>query len=103
MWIRLSVFRRDDVRYAFKVGIGAVLYAMWSFVPATRRFYGHWRGEWGLLSYMLVCSMVGSHVLLLSIVLTFADNRRIEHHRAPAFLRNLPGRCLRYYRMDCSP
>ncbi|KAF2640423.1 hypothetical protein P280DRAFT_470088 [Massarina eburnea CBS 473.64] len=57
MWIKLSVFRRDDVRYAFKVGIGAVLYAMWSFIPDTRKLYGHWRGEWGLLSYMLVCSM----------------------------------------------
>jgi len=58
MWLRLSVFRRDDVKYAFKVGIGAVLYAMWAFVPETRDLYGHWRGEWGLLSYMLVCSMV---------------------------------------------
>ncbi|KAJ4303787.1 hypothetical protein N0V90_002688 [Kalmusia sp. IMI 367209] len=57
LWIRLSVFRQDDIRYAFKVGIGAVLYAMWSFIPATRDYYGHWRGEWGLLSYMLVCSM----------------------------------------------
>ncbi|KAJ4347011.1 uncharacterized protein N0V89_010945 [Didymosphaeria variabile] len=57
LWLRLSVFRQDDIRYAFKVGIGAVLYAMWAFVPATRDFYGHWRGEWGLLSYMLVCSM----------------------------------------------
>jgi hypothetical protein len=58
MWLRLSVFRRDDIKYACKVGIGAVLYAMWAFVPETRELYGHWRGEWGLLSYMLVCSMV---------------------------------------------
>lgn len=58
IWLRFSVFRQDDIRYAFKVGIGAVLYAMWAFVPATRDTYGHWRGEWGLLSYMLVCSMV---------------------------------------------
>lgn len=57
IWLRFSVFRQDDIRYAFKVGIGAVLYAMWAFVPATRDTYGHWRGEWGLLSYMLVCSM----------------------------------------------
>ncbi|KAF1979925.1 hypothetical protein BU23DRAFT_523531 [Bimuria novae-zelandiae CBS 107.79] len=57
VWLKLSVFRREDIRYAFKVGIGAVLYAMWAFIPATRDFYSHWRGEWGLLSYMLVCSM----------------------------------------------
>lgn len=57
IWLALSAFRRDDLKYAVKVGIGAVLYAMWSFIEATRGLYGHWRGEWGLLSYMLVCSM----------------------------------------------
>ncbi|KAF2027879.1 hypothetical protein EK21DRAFT_70963 [Setomelanomma holmii] len=56
-WVALSVFRRDDLKYAVKVGIGAILYAMWSFINGTRELYGHWRGEWGLLSYMLVCSM----------------------------------------------
>lgn len=58
IWIALSVFRRDDLKYAVKVGIGAILYGMWSFIESTRDLYGHWRGEWGLLSYMLVCSMV---------------------------------------------
>jgi hypothetical protein len=58
IWVALSVFRRDDLKYAVKVGIGAILYAMWSFIQPTRQLYGHWRGEWGLLSYMLVCSMV---------------------------------------------
>jgi hypothetical protein len=57
IWTSLAVFRRDDLKYAVKVGIGAVLYAMWSFIHSTRGFYSHWRGEWGLLSYMLVCSM----------------------------------------------
>lgn len=57
IWIALRIFRRDDIKYAAKVGIGSVLYAMWAFIPSTRDFYGHWRGEWGLLSYMLVCSM----------------------------------------------
>ncbi|KAF2195504.1 hypothetical protein K469DRAFT_734121 [Zopfia rhizophila CBS 207.26] len=57
IWRALRFFRRDDIKYAVKVGIGAILYAMWSFFPSTRDTYGHWRGEWGLLSYMLVCSM----------------------------------------------
>ncbi|KAF1848467.1 uncharacterized protein K460DRAFT_393544 [Cucurbitaria berberidis CBS 394.84] len=57
VWVSLAAFRRDDLKYAVKVGIGAVLYAMWSFIEPTRELYGHWRGEWGLLSYMLVCSM----------------------------------------------
>lgn len=45
------------VRFAVKVGIGASLYALFAFIPFTRPFYQHWRGEWGLLSYMLVCAM----------------------------------------------
>ncbi|KIX94328.1 uncharacterized protein Z520_10038 [Fonsecaea multimorphosa CBS 102226] len=52
-----SFLRRDDVRFAIKVGLGAMLYALPSFIPSTRPLYQHWRGEWGLVSYMLVCSM----------------------------------------------
>lgn len=48
---------RDDIRFAIKVGIGATLWAMFAFIPETRPIYAHWRGEWGLLSFMLVCSM----------------------------------------------
>lgn len=57
IWRSLSAFRRDDTKFAIKVGAGAALYALPSFLSATRPFYSHWRGEWGLLSYMLVCSM----------------------------------------------
>ncbi|KAH8589429.1 Fusaric acid resistance protein-like-domain-containing protein [Bisporella sp. PMI_857] len=53
----LRILERDDVRFALKVGTGAALYALFAYIPATRPFYQHWRGEWGLLSYMLVCSM----------------------------------------------
>lgn len=45
------------VRFAIKVGAGAALWAMFAFIPETRPLYAHWRGEWGLLSFMLVCSM----------------------------------------------
>ncbi|KAL3435691.1 WD40-repeat-containing domain protein [Aspergillus tetrazonus] len=57
IWRSLSVFRRDDMKFAIKVGTGAALYACPSFITSTRPIYSHWRGEWGLLSYMLVCSM----------------------------------------------
>ncbi len=30
---------------------------MLAFLPETRDAYQHWRGEWGLLSFMIVCSM----------------------------------------------
>ncbi|KAL4974522.1 transcriptional regulator of RNA polII, SAGA, subunit-domain-containing protein [Aspergillus desertorum] len=61
IWRSLSAFRRDDMKFAIKVGTGAALYAWPSFIASTRPIYSHWRGEWGLLSYMLVCSMtIGS-------------------------------------------
>lgn len=34
-----------------------MLYAMLAFIPETKTIYMHWRGEWGLLSFMIVCSM----------------------------------------------
>ncbi|KAH8434764.1 FUSC family protein [Aspergillus melleus] len=57
IWKSLGWFRRDEVKFAIKVGTGAALYALPSFLPPVRPVYSHWRGEWGLLSYMLVCSM----------------------------------------------
>ena len=49
--------RRDETKFAVKVGAGAALFALPSFIDDTQPLYEHWRGEWGLLSYMLVCSM----------------------------------------------
>jgi hypothetical protein len=46
-----------QVRFAIKVGIGAALWSLFAFLPQTRPMYRHWRGEWGLVSFMLVCSM----------------------------------------------
>ncbi|EXJ63236.1 hypothetical protein A1O7_03683 [Cladophialophora yegresii CBS 114405] len=57
LYAAASFLQRDDVRFAIKVGLGAMLYAAPSFIPATRPIYRHWRGEWGLVTYMLVCSM----------------------------------------------
>ena len=57
LWKAFGPLRRDDVKFAIKVGIGATLYALPSFLISTRPFYQHWRGEWGLLSYMLTCNM----------------------------------------------
>ncbi|KAK6542978.1 hypothetical protein TWF694_006910 [Orbilia ellipsospora] len=57
LWKALRVFRRDDVKFAFKVGAGAAVYALPSYIPFTRPIYSHYRGEWGLVSYMIVISM----------------------------------------------
>jgi uncharacterized membrane protein YccC len=53
----IRFLQRDDIRFAIKVGAGAAIWAMFAFIPETRPIYAHWRGEWGLLSFMLVCSM----------------------------------------------
>ncbi|KAI7266180.1 hypothetical protein KC345_g8252 [Hortaea werneckii] len=53
----LCVFRRDDIKFAVKVGLGALIYALPAFLASTRPFFVRWRGEWGLVSYMAVCSM----------------------------------------------
>ncbi|KAK6528080.1 hypothetical protein TWF281_009337 [Arthrobotrys megalospora] len=57
IWKALRMFRRDDVKFAFKVGVGAAIYALPSYIPLTRPIYSHYRGEWGLVSYMIVMSM----------------------------------------------
>ncbi|CAI6085782.1 unnamed protein product [Clonostachys chloroleuca] len=48
---------RDDILFGLKVGIGASLWGMLAFLERTREYYHHYRGEWGLLSFMIVCSM----------------------------------------------
>ncbi|PUU72381.1 Fusaric acid resistance protein-like-domain-containing protein [Tuber borchii] len=57
VWKALSLFRRRNVRFSIKVGVGAAIYALPAFIPQTRPIYSHWRGEWGLVSYMIVMSM----------------------------------------------
>ncbi|QUC16038.1 uncharacterized protein UV8b_00279 [Ustilaginoidea virens] len=53
----LQSMARDDILFGIKVGIGASLWAMIAFLDETRPWYNHYRGEWGLLSFMIVCSM----------------------------------------------
>ncbi|XWW96883.1 hypothetical protein V2A60_004863 [Cordyceps javanica] len=53
----LRFLSREDIVFGIKIAIGAVLWAMFAFIPATRPVYQKWRGEWGLLSYMVVVGM----------------------------------------------
>ncbi|KAH8820947.1 Fusaric acid resistance protein-like-domain-containing protein [Xylogone sp. PMI_703] len=53
----LKYLTNDDIHFGVKVGIGAALFASLAYIPATRPFYQHWRGEWGLVSYMVVSAM----------------------------------------------
>jgi len=57
IWKGLKGLRRDSVKFSLKTGLGAALYALPAFIPASRPFFSHWRLEWGLVSYMIVMSM----------------------------------------------
>lgn len=57
IWKSMRVLRRDEVKFSIKVGLGAAVYALPAFIPLTRPIYSHWRGEWGLVSFMIVMSM----------------------------------------------
>lgn len=57
LWRSLRVFRRDDVKFAIKVGLGAFLIASLAYIPATRPWFHAWRFEWALATYMFVCAM----------------------------------------------
>ena len=57
LWKTLRVLRRDDIKFAFKVGIGAIPIATMAYIPATQATFHHWRFDWSLATYMFVCAM----------------------------------------------
>lgn len=57
LWKSLRMFRRDDIRFAIKVGAGGALLAAGAYYPSTQPYFFAWRLEWSLATYMFVCSM----------------------------------------------
>ncbi|OLL23844.1 hypothetical protein NEOLI_004340 [Neolecta irregularis DAH-3] len=55
-WKYLKKWRTDEMKFAVKVGVGAAIAVLPSFIDITRPYFRHYRGEWGLLTYMIVCS-----------------------------------------------
>jgi hypothetical protein len=61
IWKSLEKLRKPEIKFAVKVGVGAVLLALPAFTERFRENYTHWRGEWALLSYFVViASSVGA-------------------------------------------
>ncbi|KAK9465037.1 Fusaric acid resistance protein-like-domain-containing protein [Lipomyces arxii] len=54
IWRSLHLFRRTDVRFGIKVGVGALLFALPAYIPQTRSIFSHYRGEWGLVTFVLM-------------------------------------------------
>jgi Fusaric acid resistance protein-like len=61
IWKNLEMLKKPEIKFAVKVGVGAVILALPAFTQRWREFYTHWRGEWALLSYFVViASSVGA-------------------------------------------
>ena len=61
LWKFLERFRKPDIKFAVKVGVGALLLALPAFLENYRDVFTHWRLEWALLSYFVVmASSVGA-------------------------------------------
>lgn len=56
LWKSLRVFRRRDVQFGIRVGIGAAMFATPAYTPMLQPIFYRWRGEWGLISYVVIMS-----------------------------------------------
>ncbi|KAJ8099913.1 Fusaric acid resistance protein-like-domain-containing protein [Lipomyces tetrasporus] len=57
LWRALRMFRRNDVRFGIKVGVGALLFTLPAYIPQTRESFSHYRGEWGLATFVLMTNI----------------------------------------------
>lgn len=56
LWRSLHYFRRPDVQFGIKVGLGAAIFAIPAFTNKLRPLFGRWRGEWGLITFVIIMS-----------------------------------------------
>lgn len=54
IWRSMRAFRRPDVQFAIKVGLGAAIFAIPAFVDSWRPIFTKWRGEWGLITFVII-------------------------------------------------
>jgi hypothetical protein len=61
IWKALEELRNPEIKFAIKVGVGAILLALPAFTREYRELYTRWRGEWALLSYfVIIANSVGA-------------------------------------------
>ncbi|ODV67004.1 hypothetical protein HYPBUDRAFT_109294 [Hyphopichia burtonii NRRL Y-1933] len=54
LWKALKVFRRTDVQFGIRVGLGAFCLSFFAFYPKTKEVFNNWRGEWALVIYCIM-------------------------------------------------
>ncbi|RCK61022.1 Uncharacterized protein C26F1.08c [Candida viswanathii] len=54
LWKWLKVFKRTDVQFGIRVGLGAACVGVFAFIPATKDLFSTWRLEWALTIYCIM-------------------------------------------------
>ncbi|EGW34691.1 uncharacterized protein SPAPADRAFT_53121 [Spathaspora passalidarum NRRL Y-27907] len=54
IWNSLKVFRRTDVQFGIRVGLGAAFLSLFAYLDATKDIFITWRGEWALTIYCIM-------------------------------------------------
>lgn len=54
VWKSLKLFRRNDVQFGIRVGLGAFCISFFAFYPGTKEVFNTWRGEWALVIYCIM-------------------------------------------------
>lgn len=71
IWILGYRLRQPDVRFAIKTGLGAAVLGCAAFITALRPYWLEMRGEWSLISYMVIMAptLGGTNFLAMGRVL----------------------------------
>lgn len=54
LWKGLKMFRRIDVQFGIRVGLGAFCLSIFAYNPVTKHTFNVWRGEWALTIYCIM-------------------------------------------------
>ncbi|CAN3477614.1 hypothetical protein DICA0_E02586 [Diutina catenulata] len=54
LWQKLRVFRRVDVQFGIRVGLGSLVLGFFAFWPYTKALFNKWRLEWALTIYCIM-------------------------------------------------
>lgn len=54
VWKFFSFFRRVEVQFGIRVGLGAFVLASLAYLPQTKQWFMEWRGEWALVTYSII-------------------------------------------------
>lgn len=54
IWKYLQVFKRIDVQFGIRVGLGALALSFFAFYDKSKNFFINWRGEWAIVVYCIM-------------------------------------------------